>query len=197
MLRRILFIGGACLGVALMVSPAFGVRNPPAKAGKYSIEVVQGVQVCTAANTTAPGLLKTASCDPVVPNDSGCVFGIKGKGKISAKIDKTGDIAVQAKVGGIDLTCEGETLCAVAGVRTSQNNCASTGDCSTITQTDLPLGVACGTVTKGKIGIKTTVNTALPGALVAGNAAEFTIGEVGLLRTGQGGPAFRGGLFLP
>jgi len=196
MLRRILFIGGACLGVALMVSPAFGVRNTPAKAGKYSIEVIQGVEVCSAANTTAPGLLATQACDPVVPSDPGCVFGVKGKGKISAKIDKTGDIAVQAKISGIEPTCEGETLCAVASVRTSQNNCASTGDCSTINQVNLPLGVACGPVTKGKLGVKTTVNTALPGALVAGNAAEFTIGEVGLSRTG-GGIAFRGGLLLP
>ena len=107
------------------------------------------------------------------------------------------DIAVAVKLGGLDDACNGETLCAVASVRTSQNNCASSGDCSTVTQTDLPLGVACCTVDKGKCKLKTTVNQSLPGALVTGNAAEFIIGEVGMLRSGAAGPGFRAGLLLP
>jgi hypothetical protein len=204
MLRRILFIGGAFLGVALMVSPALGQRNPPKKAKKYSIEVVQGMSVCTAANTTAPGLLATAACDPPVPADPGCVFGLKGKGKVSAK-SATGDIAIQAKLTGLDLACVGESLCAVSGVRTTVNGCASTGSCSTVTQVDLPLGGACCTVdAKGKCAIKTTVNSVLPGAITTGNVSEFTLGEVGLLRTGvplnppntRQPTAFRGGILV-
>lgn len=194
MLRRILFVGGACLGVALMVSPALGVRNIPKKAGKYQITVVQGVQACTSPNTKAPGLLATAACDPVVPADTTCVFTEKGSGKIAAKAKD--DIAVQAKLSGLNDDCNGESLCAVVDVTTSANGCQSSGDCTTIAQTDLPLGVACCTVDKNKCSIKTTVNTALPGALVPGKSSEFIVGRAGLSRTG-GGVAFRGGLLLP
>lgn len=190
MLRRILFIGGACLGVALMVSPAFG-RNPAAKAGKYQATLVQGVQACTVTNTTAPGVLNTAACDPVVPSDSVCVFGPKGKGSVAAKA-KT-DVAVQAKLGGLEASCDGETICAVAGVRTTVDSCASSGSCSTITQPDLPLGIACATVAKGKWKFKGTISQTLAGALTNGNRTEITIGEVGLVRAG-GGVAFRAGV---
>ncbi len=197
MLRRTLFVAGAFLGVAMMVSPAMGVRNPAAKAGKYQATIVQGVEACSAAlaNTTAPGILSTPACDPVVPSDSGCVFGAKGKGKVAAK-SKT-DIAVQAKLGGLDATCDGETVCAFASVRTSTNNCASTGDCSTVPQPDLALGASCCTIAKGKCKIKTSINVALPGVLVTGNTTEFILGEIALGRTGQPGKAFRAGILLP
>lgn len=191
MLRRILFIGGACLGVALMVSPALGARNPASKAGKYQATLVQGVEVCTVNNTKAPGLLMTAACDPVVPADTVCVFGPKGKGAVAAKA-KT-DVAVQAKLGGLDPACNGESLCAVASVRTTVDNCQSTNSCSTITQADLPLGIACATADKGKWKFKGTIGQTLPGALTNGNRTEITIGEIGLRRTG-GGVAFRAGL---
>ncbi len=205
MLRRNLFIGGACLGVALMVSPALGQRSPASKANKFQATLVQGVEVCTAANTTAPGVLATPACDPVVPSDATCVFGPKGKGQVAAK-EKKGDITVQAKLGGVDAGCEGETLCAVASITSSQDNCASSGDCTSLrpNTTDLPLGIACCSIEKGKCKIKTSVNVSLAGALVTGNRAEFGIGEVGLLRAGAPAPsnarkaaAFRTGLLLP
>ncbi len=195
MLRRTLFVAGAFLGVALMVSPAMATRNPPKKANKYQATLVQAVEVCSAANTTAPGILSTPACDPVVPSDPGCVFNAKGAGKVAAK-SKT-DIAVQAKVGNLDPTCDGETLCAFSSVRTSANNCASGNDCSTVPQIDLALGASCCTVAKGKCKIKTSINVALPGALVTGNATEFILGEVSLGRTGQPGRAFKAGLLLP
>ncbi len=76
MLRRILFIGGACLGMALMVGPALGARNVPKKANKYIATIVQGVEACTSANDTAPGALGTPACNPVVSVGSGlCVRG--------------------------------------------------------------------------------------------------------------------------
>lgn len=197
MLRRTLFVAGAFLGVAIMVSPAMGARNPPKKANKYQASLVQAVEACSAAlaNTNASGVLATPACDPVVPSDPGCVFTEKGGGKVAAK-SKT-DIAVQAKLGGLDPTCESETVCAFASLRTSSNNCASTGDCTTIDQTDLALGASCCTIIKGKCKIKTSINIALPGALVTGNSTEFTLGEVSLGRTGQPGRAFKAGLLLP
>ena len=196
MLRRILIIGGVVLGVSLMASASFGRPTPPKKANKYQATIVTGVEACTVTNTTAPGLLSTPACDPVVASDNVCQFGSAGKGSGKVQAKAKDDIAIAVKLGGLTDTCNGESLCAVASVRTSQNGCLSSGDCSTVTQENLPLGVACCTVDKGKCKIKTTVNTALPGALVTGNLAEFTLGEVGLQRSG-GGYAFRAGLLLP
>ena len=199
MLRRILFVGGAVLAMSLMVSTSFARPISPKKANKFQATIVTGVEACNVTNTTAPGILGTPACDPVVASDNVCQFDApggkrKGGGKVLAKAKD--DIAISAKLGGLTDTCNGETLCAVAGVRTSQNNCLSGGDCSTITQVDLPLGLACSGVDKGKWKLKTTVNTSLAGALVLGNSTEFILGEVGLLRSG-GGVAFRAGLLLP
>ena len=197
MLRRILFVGGVMLAVSLMASASFARPASPKKANKYQATVVTGVEACTVTNTTAPGLLSTPACDPVVASDSVCQFGPEGKGSGKVLAKAKDDIAISAKIGGLTETCNGETLCAVASLRTSQNNCASTGDCTTVTQTDLPLGLACAEVAKGKWKIKGSVNAEfLPGALVTGNSAEFILGEVGLLRSG-GGVAFRAGLLLP
>ena len=80
MLRRILIIGGVVLGVSLMASASFGRPATPKKANKYQATVVTGVQACTVTNTTAPGLLSTPACDPVVASDAVCQFGSAGKG---------------------------------------------------------------------------------------------------------------------
>ncbi len=198
MARTTLLAAVAILGMALIAGPAMGQRNPPKKANKYQATIVQGVEACTASNTTAPGLLSTPACDPVVPSDPGCLFDNKGQGKVLAKAKD--DIKLQAKLSklineGVQ-SCEGETICALASVRTTSDACASGNPCTTVDQADLPLGVACCTVQKGKCKIKTTVNTSLPGALVAGNRSEFIIGRVGLQRTGAPGVSFRAGLLL-
>jgi hypothetical protein len=182
-----------------MVSTAFGRPLPPKKANKFQATMVTGVQACTAANTTLPGALMTPGCDPVVANDTVCQFAekngkLKGKGKVLAKAKD--DIKLKAKLVNLTDSCNGETLCAVATVTTTSDNCASGGSCTGVTSIDLPLGIACCLVEKNKCKIKTTVNTALPGALVPGNYTEFIIGEVGLKRTGASAPAFKGGLLL-
>ena len=204
MLRRILIIGGACLGIGLMVSPALGVRSIPKKANKYQATIIQGVEACTTANAFAQGALSTPGCNPVVPSDPACVF-LNGEGGGKALAKAKDDISIKVKLKKIDPGCEGQTLCAIATVRTATENCDDTdgaggtivGDCTTETQTDLPLGLACAAVLDGKLQIKTTVNQSLAGALVTGNSTEFTLGEVGLLRSGAAGAAFRAGLLLP
>jgi len=199
MKRKIALAATVALGFAFAAAPAIGqLRNVPKKANKYQATIVQGVEACTAANTTAPGLLGTPACDPVVPSDPNCVFDAKGGGKVLAK--SKDDIKIQAKLKKLvnegANSCEGETICAVASVRTTSNGCLSGNPCTTIDQNDLPLGVACCTVQKGKCKIKTTVNTALPGALVQGNQTEIIVGQVGLIRTGGPGVAFRAGLLF-
>jgi hypothetical protein len=190
---------GTAIGIALIAGPAVGqLRNVPKKANKYQATIVQGVEACTVANTIAPGALMTPACDPVVPSDPNCLFDAKGGGKVLAKAKD--DIKIVAKLKKLvnegANSCEGETLCAVASIRTTADACGTGNPCTTIDQDDLPLGLACCQVQKGKCKIKTTVNTALPGALVPGNRTEFTIGQVGLKRTGSSGVAFRAGLFL-
>ncbi len=196
---RIKFIAlGTILGMAFLVGPAVGQRNVPKKANKYQATIVQGVEACTSANTTAPGILSTPACDPVVPSDPSCVFDNKGGGKVLAKSKDDIKISVKLKklINEGVASCEGETLCAVASVRSTSDACASGNPCTTVDQEDLPLGVACCTVQKGKCKIKTTVNASLPGALVPGNRSEFIIGRVGLKRSGSPNVAFRAGLLL-
>ena len=205
--------------MALMVSPALGQRAVPKKANKYQATLVQGVAACTASNTNAPGILNSLACSPVAPSDPACVFeDNNGGGLVKAKAKD--DIAVQAKLKKLDAACEGESLCAVASVTSSYDECDNLDTCTT-TAIDLALGATCCTVEKGKCKVKTTINGALPGALVPGERTEFIIGEVGMLRTGAtggqvinidgaqangGGPiqgstrkaaAFRAGLLLP
>ncbi len=120
----------AALGVsALFVSFAWAERNPPKKANKHQVSLVQAVEACAvgSANTTEPGILAIPACDPVVPSDSGCVFGAKGAGRIKAK-SKT-DIALQVKVKGVDAGCDGQQLCLAMDFTSVRNNCASAGDC--------------------------------------------------------------------
>jgi len=204
MSKRAVLTGMVVGVVTLFASASFAQRAlPPKKANKYQATMINGVVACTAANTTLPGILASPACDPVVPNDTVCQFSekngkLKGKGKVQAK--SKDDVAIKAKLVKVTESCNGETLCAVASVTVTSDNCASSGSCTGEKSVDLPLGVACCTVEKQKCKIKTTVNTALPGALVAGNATEIIVGEVGLLRTtgspSPAGPAFRAGLLF-
>jgi hypothetical protein len=131
----------------------------------------------------------------VVPAEAGCVFGPRGRGNFSAKV-LSGDIALRVTLTGIDPACANETLCLVVSIRASQDGCASTGSCSTITQTNYPLWLACCDVTeKGRCSVKSTVQGGLGGLLTVGNQTEISIGEVGMQRIG-GGTAFGGGLLL-
>ena len=200
MLRKISLVAASLFAVAAVAGPALGQRDVPKKANKYQATIVQGVEACTAANTILPGIAGTPACDPVVPSDPGCVFEAKGGGKLLAK--SKDDVKIQAKLKklvseGVQ-SCEGQTLCAVASIRTTSDACDSGNPCTGEDQEDFPLGVACCLVQKGKCKIKTTINTALPGALVAGNRTEIIVGKVGLIRTtgSPAGPAFRAGLLF-
>ncbi len=190
----------AATAVALfgfLAAPALGqVQTPPKKANKLILSVVEGVEACTAATTTSGGIINLPACD-TTPSDSTCHFTtkngkLKGLGLVKA-IAKKGDIFLNVKVNGINDECNGESLCAVASFRATQDNCTSTDACTAEDQTDFPLGLSCCTVEKGKCKIKTSVNSALAGAINANNLPSYTINGVGLARTGGGIP-FRGGL---
>jgi len=197
-MRRFLLATASIAAFALIAMPAFGQRDTPKKANKFQATLVQGVEACTAATTTTGGTINLPACD-VVPSDNLCRFTTKngklqGKGTVKAN-SKKGDIFVNVSVSGINDECNGETLCAIASFRATQNNCTSTNPCTTVDQTDFPLGLACCVVDKGKCKIKTSINATLPGAINAANNPEYTLEGVGLARTGGGVP-FRGGVMV-
>ncbi len=199
MFKRHLVIAVACLLITAMFSPAEAIRNTPKKANKTQHTLVQGVDRCTAPNTEAGGFVTIPACDPVVPSDPGCVFGVKGSGKILLK-SKSGDVSINAKLSNLESTCDGEALCLSLSFRNSYGMCPSGGDCSTVPVEDLTLAGACCTLSKGKCKIKTTFNTDLSNAVLPGIASEIIIGEIGLSR--PAGPGlfgtvpFRGGLLV-
>lgn len=183
--------------LAMVAMPALGQRSTPKKANKFQITVVQGVEACTASTTTTGGTVNLPACD-VQPSDSLCRFTtkngkLKGKGLILAKTKD--DVSVKAKLVGLNDECNGESLCAIASFRSTQDNCTSGDSCTAEDQTDFPLGVACCTVDKGKCQIKTTINESIPGAINPANNQSFIINGAGFARTGGGVP-FRGGIMV-
>lgn len=198
-MRNLVLATAALAAFGLLASPALGqVQNPPKKANKLIVTIVEGVQACTVANTSTGGVIDLPACD-TQPADSLCEFTTKngklmGLGMAKA-IAKKGDIFLNVKLNGLNDACNGESLCTVATFRATQNNCTSAAACTTTDQTDFPLGLSCCTVDKGKCRIKTSVNAALAGAINAANTPSYTINGVGLTRAG-GGVAFRGGLMV-
>ncbi len=182
---------------SVLATASLAERNPGKKANKHQVSLVQAVEVCTAPNTQEPSILALASCDPVVPSDPGCTFGAKGNGRIKAKART--DIALQVKVKGIDVSCEGETLCLTADFTMSSDNCASTGDCTSAYQDDFDTENVCCTVIGGQCQTKTTLNAAVPGLVTIGNRTELSLGELGLYRAvlPPSQPAFKSGLLIP
>ncbi len=194
-MRRIRLVWVVLLVSGLGASGSLAERNPAKKANKHQASLVQAVEACTVANTVEPSLLGSAACDPVVPSDPSCVFGVKGSGRIKAK-SKT-DVALQVKVKGIDSSCEGETLCLMADFTMSSDNCASSGDCTSADQDDFDTENVCCTVVNGKCQAKTTLNTAIH-VLNPGNRTEIALGEMALYRAALSAsqPAFRTGLLV-
>ncbi len=198
MLKRHLVIAVACLLIAAVFSPAQAFRNTPKKANKTQHTFVQGVDRCTAPNTSSPDQFSISACDPVVPSDPGCVFGDKGSGKILLK-SQFGDISINARLSNVESSCDGETLCLTLSYRTSRYYCLNGGeDCSTVPVEDGTPTAACCTMSRGQCKIKTTFNTGFPTSVALGVESEIIIGEIGLSRLGGpfGGVAFRGGILV-
>ena len=197
-------LGVAVLGVTLLAVPGSAIRSDPGKAKKFQGSLVSAYVECTAPNTTTVGV-GLAACQPADLVDDVCSIQADGGGKLQAKADtKVGDLKVKAKLKGI-ANCEGETLCVVASVRVTTNNCTAGPDCTVVDLNDFPLVggpiPACCTVDKGKCNIKTTLNSALPvPALALGQNTSFEVDGCGLTRTtGTSSPArlARCGVLVP
>ena len=185
-MRRVLFVlGGTLAGVTLLVGASQAQRSDPAKAKKYQATLVTAYAPCAAPNDTTAGSVPLPACHPAVPGDAVCKIDPKGGGKVSAKSDPAGDVAIKLKLKGI-LGCDGDTLQAAAGVQVTTQNCASAdpGGCTTITLSIPVSGPGNCVVAKGKCQIKSTVNTELgAGTLAAGDNVSITLGSIILART--------------
>jgi hypothetical protein len=184
-MRRTLFITACCIAVGLFIQgAALGVRHEPKKANKFQATLVTSYAECTSPNDTLGGGIPLPGCHPAVPADGHCYINAKGGGKVLAK-EKNGDIAIKAKLKGIE-GCDGETLCAEASLRATTDNCLS-GDpdgCTSTNFANLPITYAgCCMVTKGKCQIKTTVDTEVPGAVMSGDNASIALLGCSLART--------------
>lgn len=205
-MQRLAFVlGGAFLGVALLANVSLAQRTGPTKAGKFQATLVTAYDTCAAmdANDTTSGGLPLPACHPAVPSDGQCSIGSDGGGKVAAKVDTAGDVALKAKVKGL-VGCDGETLEAQAGARVTTNNCmsADADGCTVFELVGFPVtdGGSC-VVDTGKCQIKTTLNAELgAGTITAGENTSIELNGVTLSRnTGINDPGdvAAAGLVIP
>ena len=176
--------------------------NAPKRAGKMVMALVQGQATCLAPNDSAGAVTAYPACHPAVPADSLCGFTSSGIGKMSLLAGRS-DVRVKVRVVGLAPTCNGQTLCAIATLRLTTDDCTS-GDaagCTSLDTFDAPLAGCC-TVTAGMCRIATSLNDAVAGSVTGGNAATYEIRGCGLSRITAGpepplGPALRCGLLVP
>lgn len=212
----------AVSGIAILglgASAANAQFNYPKKANKFQSTMVTGYAPCAAPNDTTTGALGLPACHPAVRNDTVCGFDVSdptkplGQGQLQAVVAGAGaklDIKLQVKLQGLDAGCIGQTLCIAPFLRASSTGCASAdpNGCTTLEALTTPFalsGPGCGVVdAKGKLQIKTTVDTALGVDLITpGTHLTLDLARTGVRRTtGPSLPAagtltFASGLVAP
>lgn len=168
MTQRLVAMG---IGALLLLSGApAGAHSFPKKAPVLKAFLVQNYPPCTAPDaTTSNG---QAACVGAAEVDPSCVFSSNGLGTFSAVVKAKTKIAVAAVVSGLDPQCEGKTLTAALGVRTTSDSCPD--DHCTSVDKEIVAGTC--TVTKGKCSVKATVDPQFE----AGAGAEMTVLTCGM-----------------
>lgn len=195
------FIGIGVAAVVVSAGSAHAQYNFAKKANKYQATVVPSYQACTVPNgNTTTGALALPTCGAAVPVDTVCNFDVSdpakpaGQGSLQAVVAGKGatlDIKLQAKLSGLSAGCIGQTLCISPNVRISTAGCnpPQANGCTvleTLTNPFPSLGAGvCGVVDdKGKLSIKTTVDTSIGSdAISGGNNVALDLARVGLRRT--------------
>lgn len=204
-MRRVVFVlGGALIGVAFLTTASMAQRTGPTKAKKFQSTLVTSYDVCVGpGNDTTAGALPLGACHPAVPADGQCSIDPGGGGKVQAKVDPSGDVALKVKLKGI-VGCDGEVLQAQAGARVTTNNCnsADVDGCTVVDLIGFPITSPgnC-TIANGQCQIKTTLNTELgPGVLVPGENTSIELAGAALSRVGGAndpGDVASAGLVIP
>lgn len=198
MRKAMLTIGLGIAAVAVMATGAQAQFQFAKKANKFQATMVQAYAACTAPNDTTTGVLALPACHPAVPQDTVCGFDVsdplkpKGQGQLQAVVTGKGDkvdIKLQVKLQGLTSGCIGETLCITPFLRASSLGCASgdPGGCTTLEGLTSPFaltGSGCGVVdSKGKLQIKTTVNTVIADLIPGGTHFTLDLARTGVRRT--------------
>ena len=156
---------GAAMAAILMVTVRAGAHSFPASAPTLKSSLVQNYPPCTAPGTTNSN--GEAACVGAAEVDPSCVFtSKKGAGTLSVNVKKT-NLTVVAKLRGLGPECEGKSLTAALGIRTTSDSCPD--DHCTSVDREITAGTC--TVRNGRCAISTSI---APG-YEAGSGAEMTV----------------------
>ncbi len=150
--------------LAIATAPAWA-HFFPKKAPSLKAYLVQNYPPCR-----APGAVSATgeqACEGPAEVDPSCVFSAKGLGTLSATVKSRTKIAVKARLSGLDMGCEGKTLTAALGVRTTSDTCPN--DHCTALDKEISAGTC--TVSHGRCSIDTVFDSGFP----AGAGSEMTI----------------------
>jgi hypothetical protein len=137
----------------------------PKKAPTLKAFLVQNYPPCTAPGaTTSNG---EQACEGPAEVDPSCVFSAKGLGTFSASVKGMTHITVTARLSGLDTGCEGKTLAAALGVRTTSDTCP-TDHCTSV---DREITFGSCVVHRGRCAINATIDPGFP----SGAGSEMTI----------------------
>ncbi|HXJ35965.1 MAG TPA: hypothetical protein VMS22_18185 [Candidatus Eisenbacteria bacterium] len=158
--------------VATLILAATSVRAHefPTVAKQLKSSLVQNYAQCTAPTTMTSGGKPACGGEPD-PVDTQCTFASKSQGTLTATISKT-SIKLKAALKGLSPACNGETLTAALGVRTTTDDCPD-GHCTVVD--DEITGGTC-TVAKGKCALAATI----PTGYSAGAGSEMTVRTCGI-----------------
>lgn len=183
----------------------------PVRAKRIATSFVTAYAPCTSPNDSTTGSIQLPACHPATRSDAGCGFGTRGSGQGRAQVvgqrEGLQDIRISGQLGGLDPSCEGETLCLTASLIVTTGGCQS-GDpagCTMQTLTDFPIGVpptsGCAVVKNGTARLSAGVNSAF-GAPVLNSRTGIEILGVAVKRVSSvnspapAGNTFRSGLLL-
>ena len=168
----------------------------------YSCCTGTGAGSCNAGNATTSNLFP--ACTPAIESEPKCYWGTGGKGKFLAKSNPAGadkligtsddgDIDLQVTLVGLGAGCEGQLLDLRASVRATADDCGGAA-CTVVNLNDFLL-VSGVVVVGGKVKIKTTVNSQLPGTILPGKKLGICIVGVNIFKGTK--PVFWGGILVP
>ncbi|MEW6268769.1 MAG: hypothetical protein AB1689_05660, partial [Thermodesulfobacteriota bacterium] len=199
MRKSVLAVALGALAVVLTAGSASAQYAYPKKGNKFQSTMVTAYAACAASNDTTTGAVPLPACHPAVPNDTVCGFDVTnpakplGQGQLQGVVTgkgATADVKLQVKLQGLNAGCIGQTLCIVPFVRASSQGCASgdPGGCTVLEALTNPFnipGPGCGVVdAKGKLQIKTTVDTASGADIISGgNNLQLDLSRTGVRRT--------------
>ncbi len=156
----------------LIVAAALVITNTtarahffPKKAPSLKAFLVQNYPPCTAPGATSS--TGEPACEGPAEVDPSCVFSAKGLGTFSATVKSRTKIAIAARLSGLDTGCEGKTLTAALGVRTTSDTCPQ-DHCTSV---DKEIDAGSCVVNRGRCTVSVVVDSGFP----AGAGSEMTV----------------------